>query len=1010
MDRPQRFESLEHRVHLTVSQDSNGWTVVTEPAYGKVIYVSSSAGNDGNSGLSPTSPVASLGRAQQLSSSGPNEILLQSGDTFTETSTNNLGSWSLSGQDAQDPFVLGYYSTVNGVSYGNGSRPTIDGGNAGVGIALNGGVSNLDILGIQFEANLRDPTLAHVDTSFTGEVKGLKNNGSLSNLLIEDTSFNYFDYNLDIEAVSGAVVNNVTIRRSVVENAYAFYGGRSQGMYAYSINGLTLSQDTFDHNGWNGDYLYLGAQDIGYNHDVYMSSTNTGVVVTQCIFSNSSYNGLLARSGGTINYNLFINNPVAVSFGSADGADSTVGGVTGSLIGNVVVGDRASQTIFYNSTTEAYQVGPGLPFGQGFVIANTAPGSAVVVSQNVFTQDSQNAKPAITLTMATGTSNPSQAAGLNNLTVTNNIVNGWRQGIQTDGRFVPGGTGLYALNNLTLSNNDYINATTQEVRHDGAFASSQESWSGDHFYDTVLGQSSWVTLQGSSIPFSTWASNYDIGATIYSVLPYADPTRTAATYDATLGGPGTWQDFISQAKQLSITNFQPIYMAQAAVSYIDAGFNIVSGGPGITGGTGGTGSTGQYEPVTGTAATNQVNTASLGATSYTFTVDYSVDYLYQFGLNVNALGNSNLIVTGPAGFSQYATYVSSATPYVDSNGYQQTLATYRITPPGGAWAKGSDGTYTITLLPNQTLVSGGGYAQDGVIGSFNVDVTPPVAAAVISSLTSGNTFTVAYSDASGIDTSTLNSFEVQVTGPSLYSQYGTLTSSTFSAGSNTITCTYTINPPAGGWASVPGSYTMSLLTGTVADLAGNTVAGGTLATFVVGSNASTGSITGTVFNDANGNGTFDSREVPLGGVTVFVDTLGTGVYNSSDPSAVTNLSTGVYTITGLPAGRYTVMDAIPAGYLATNPLTGYSVVTLGAGATVSNINFGDQQNLNIVNGNGGSTGTGTTGTGSTGTGTTGTGTTGTGSTGTGTTGTGKTGSGHSGSTGGGNNHHTHHRD
>jgi hypothetical protein len=1004
------MEMLEQRLMMTVSQDANGWTVVTEPAGSKVIYVSSSTGNDSNNGLSPNSPVASLTVAQaDAKTDGASEILLQSGDLFTESSTNNLSSWNLSGASAQNPFVLSYYYNVNGANYGTGGRPMIYAGTTGVAmeLLLGASVNNLDVLGIQFDANLRDPTLGTVNP-IAGEDKGFEIASPDTNILLEDCSFSYFGNgggdNIDIEGgSSGGFASNITIRRCVVDNAWdqtiptttnASGGvikgslGKCEGMYCYDVNNLTLSQDTFDHNGWNSTYLYLGAEDIGYNHDVYLASTTTNVTVTQCIFADAAYAGLMARGGGTINYNLFVNDAVGCSFGDADGANSTVGGVSGSLIGNVVVGDRPSGQIYYSGSSTSpfnandYILGAGTAFGQGFVIANTAPGAGVVVSQNIFTQDSQKAKPAITLTMATGTYNPASAVGINDLTITNNIMNGFRQGIQTDGRFVPGGTGLYALNGLTLSDNDYINNSTQEIRHDGAFAASQESWSGDHFYDPGLAQSAWITTNNNqtAIPFATWVANYDIGAKVYATLPYADPTRSAATYDAVLGGVGTVSDFIAQATQLSITNFRPVYMAQAAISYIDAGFNIVSGGTTITGGSSGGGSSSGYEPVTATATTSQVNASSLGATTYTFTIDYSVNYLYQFGLNTAALGNTNLMVTGPAGFNQMATFVSSATPYVDSNGFQQTIATYRITAPGGAWAKGADGNYVITLLPYQVLVSSGGYAQDGVVGSFNVDLTPPVANAVISNITTSNTFTVTYSDASGIDPSTLNSFEVQVTGPSgsLYAQYATLTNSSFSAGANIVTCTYSINPPGGNWATATaGTYNVNLLGGTVADIAGNPVSSTTttLASFNVGSAVNTtASISGMIFNDANGNGSLDPRELPLTGVTVFIDLAGTGVYVPTDPSAVTD-SNGNYTISGLAPGRYTVVESIPTGYVATSPGTGYAVVTLSAGQTTTGINFGDQQNLNIVNGGtGGSTaGTGSTGSGSTGSGSSGTG-------------------------------------
>jgi hypothetical protein len=365
--------------------------------------------------------------------------------------------------------------------------------------------------------------------------------GTGSGFLIEDCQLTYFGNaggdNLDIEGNNGSL-SNITIRRCVVNNAYGFNGGKCEGLYAYNVSGISVVQSTFDHNGWNSAYLYLGAEDIGYNHDMYFGPTCTGVDVEQNVIADASYAGVMARAGGTINYNLFLNDAVACSFGSADGVMSTVGGVSGSLIGNVVMGDRASQTIYYNTSAGAYMIGAGVAFGQGFVIANTAPSANVMCEYNVFTGDTQNAKPAITLTMATTTTNPAQAVGINNLTVAHNVIDGWRWGIQTDGRFVPGATGLYALNGLTISHNDFVNSNVDLVRHDGAFAASAESWSGDRYIDTLGPQPTTsgrrhcsrfpIRRQGAQSPPTTQLREARVPTRITSLNPFSCPSTIIA--------------------------------------------------------------------------------------------------------------------------------------------------------------------------------------------------------------------------------------------------------------------------------------------------------------------------------------------------------------------------------------------------------------------------------------------------------------------------------------------------
>ena len=108
------IEGMEDRTLMSVSINSAGWTVITPPAGARVIYCSSSGGNDIYNGLSSSTPVKSLARAESLLRNGTGaELLLKDGDTWSQT----FGVWGLSGASSQAPLVIG--------SYGTGARPTI---------------------------------------------------------------------------------------------------------------------------------------------------------------------------------------------------------------------------------------------------------------------------------------------------------------------------------------------------------------------------------------------------------------------------------------------------------------------------------------------------------------------------------------------------------------------------------------------------------------------------------------------------------------------------------------------------------------------------------------------------------------------------------------------------------------------------------------------------------------------------------------------------------------------
>ena len=99
-------------------------------------------------------------------------------------------------------------------------------------------------------------------------------------------------------------------------------------------------------------------------------------------------------------------------------------------------------------------------------------------------------------------------------------------------------------------------------------------------------------------------------------------------------------------------------------------------------------------------------------------------------------------------------------------------------------------------------------------------------------------------------------------------------------------------------------------------------------------NTSLSTILGTVYNDANGNGTLDTGEAALSGVTVELrNNAGTAI------ATVTTNASGGYSFPNLPAGSYTVIETDLPGYISTT--LNNVAVNLSAGTTTT-INFGDQ--------------------------------------------------------------------
>jgi hypothetical protein len=125
----------------------------------------------------------------------------------------------------------------------------------------------------------------------------------------------------------------------------------------------------------------------------------------------------------------------------------------------------------------------------------------------------------------------------------------------------------------------------------------------------------------------------------------------------------------------------------------------------------------QADLVAPTATLGPISAATAGATGQTFMVFYSDNV----GMSPSTFGDQDVLVTGPNGFSQMAHFVSYAVNLESG----MLTATYRFTPPGGAWAYTANGSYTFTMQANQVSDGAGNAVAGGTLGSFVVRLAVP---------------------------------------------------------------------------------------------------------------------------------------------------------------------------------------------------------------------------------------------------------------------------------------------
>ena len=312
----------------------------------------------------------------------------------------------------------------------------------------------------------------------------------------------------------------------------------------------------------------------------------------------------------------------------------------------------------------------------------------------------------------------------------------------------------------------------------------------------------------------------------------------------------------------------------------------------------------------------------------------------QTDTTITAADGTYAFVAGPAGNYTVTPHLSNRS-FTPSSG---SVSVNTVVPPpavdfSAAYSPASiSGTITDGVNPvgNVSIaISGGGAstttATDGTYTFSNraagtYTITP---SAVGRSFTpSSSTVTLAGVNSTGNNfTSTINNAVISgtvtgtggtgITGVNVALTGGATTA--FVTGSNGA---YSFpSQPAGSYTVTPtlADYAFSPATSSV------TLSGVAQTKNFVGTRL--GSITGTVYNDVNGNGSYStsgaSREAAAVGLTAFIDLTGNGLSND-DPTALTN-GAGVYTFPNLLPATYNVKVSAPAGSTIA-PTVGHSVV------------------------------------------------------------------------------------
>jgi hypothetical protein len=515
--------------HLLAQSESidvgpDGWTVLAPSQDSRIIYVSSSSGNDSNSGLSESAPKRTLAAGFALLRSGhPDWLLLKSGDTWHES----FPFWNRSGRSPSERMVVKAYGTGprprlmtgtnNGIHADAGSNPT--------------GIRNLVFADLHLNAHTNPGTSA---------VTGILIFNAAQNVLVENCYVENYRVNMIFQTyVTSIRQSNIAVRRCIIVDALATNSAHAQGIYADGVDGLVMEENVFDMNGWSPSVPTANI----FRHNIYIQTETggdrgcTNIVTRGNITARASATGFMQRPGGVSENNLFLQNPIGLQFGYGAGP-----AVSGTIRNNVFLDSRDI------SSTTLRGWGMNVTHAQGVEVSGNLLAHQRSGSDNV------------------------QAIGIDgtyrNVTVSNNIVYNWNRPNRADGRSMAFfGT---ALSGVSVIDNQF------QQPHGGYMVGHWTplgpafTYSGNRYYSSNNGTNQFFT----SVTYNQWLAQSGESNSSWFGSHFNAPNRDVSTYMTSLGQTPSLNAFMTEARRQGRDFWRPQFTAAGVNWYMREGFGL----------------------------------------------------------------------------------------------------------------------------------------------------------------------------------------------------------------------------------------------------------------------------------------------------------------------------------------------------------------------------------------------------------------------------------------------------
>ena len=549
--------------------DDDGWSILRPAADSRILYVSSSEGDDasgeiykanaaevGDDPFSPTGkvrPFRSIDAAMaQARENSPDWVLLKRGDVWRDVTIKPM-----QGRSKSEPSVIGAYGSDE-------KRPVISGRTARIVVGSpSSGISHAVVTSIELYLSHLDPDSPDYAANKDGRSRGgislsVGAKGGMSNVLVEDCLLRFAAVNV---GGPGGLMTDVVLRRSSVLDVYP-EEGHNQGMWG-SHASILLEECLFDHDGWLHQAIPENRGKAGLanmlSHDTYCTQMYSTIFRNNLFLRAASIGNKFTANYGpgsvedvVLDNNLYVEGEIGIGMGGNTAAP--LRWIDCQVTNNVLL-----------------DIGRGRPTGRSLgwgVDAKDWDGGEI--SGNLFLrQTSDEVRNVYGLEIGCEEDCLGEGPHMRNVSIRGNVFHGLKHARMALNIRGPG-----RMQGITIAENQFQfdDVPSTLVRVDAPLG-DRVTFRGNTYFSAADSRQ-WFTIAGRDLSFDEWVVEVGEEGAQQKNVNFPDPSRGIEAYMESLGKPATFEAFIAEVRQQSKSNWRQEFTAPVINDWIRDGFGV----------------------------------------------------------------------------------------------------------------------------------------------------------------------------------------------------------------------------------------------------------------------------------------------------------------------------------------------------------------------------------------------------------------------------------------------------